>query len=353
MPRAWVEVDLGALEQNARTLTARARVPIIPMVKSDAYGVGAVEAACRLDRLDPWGFGVASVQEGAELRRAGIRRPILVFSPLLARQFTTVRAERLTPTLGEPADVAAWIEGGGGAWHLAIDTGINRSGIAWTRMAELCELVRALPPEGAFTHFHSAERGDDSMERQERRFRDALDALPDRPRMLHAENSAALERRAPSPWDVARPGLFLYGGSSGADAPIRPAPVAQLKAPVVELRDVPAGESVSYGATYRATRRRRVATIAAGYGDGVPRSLGNRGVALVGGRRVPIVGVVTMDMTMLDVSDVPCTVGDVATIIGRDGDDLLDVNDVARAAERSPYEVLVHLRLRAQRVYVG
>lgn len=351
--RAWIEIDLGALQQNAETMARRAGVPLIPMVKSDAYGLGAVEVSRRLERLDPWAFGVATTAEGIELRRAGIERRILIFTPLLADEFAAARAANLTPTLGEPAAIAAWVESGGGAWHLAIDTGMNRAGLTWQRVCEVSDLVRAHPPEGAFTHFHSAERNDGSMSEQERRFTEALAALPDRPRWLHADNSAALEQRSPSPWDLARPGLFLYGGASADNAAVRPVSVARLRAPIVEIREVAAGESVSYGATYRATAARTIATVAAGYGDGVRRSLGNRGHALVGDRRVPIVGVVTMDMTMLDVTGVRCAVGDQATLLGRDREEVLDVNDVARAAEASPYELLVHLRLRASRVYVG
>jgi alanine racemase len=278
-------------------------------------------------------------------------RPIVVFTPLLEESFAAARAARLTPGLGDPRAIARWVERGG-PWHLAIDTGMNRAGVAWDRAAELRELVAAHPPEGAFTHFHSAERNDGSALVQERRFEHALAALPTRPAVLHAENSPGIARRTPSPWTLVRPGVFLYGVGSGAGAGLTPEPVVHLRARVVETRMVCDGETVSYGGTYRAVGERRIATLAAGYADGYRRALGNRGTVLIGGRPAPVAGMVTMDMTMVDVTDVPCEVGDVATLIGRDGDALLDVETVARTADVSPYELLTGLRSRAARVYI-
>lgn len=352
LSRAWVEVDLGALTRNAGLLSARARAPLLPMIKADAYGLGAIRVARALETLDPWGFGVATVAEGAELRAAGCSRRIVVFTPLLPEDFTGARLHELTPTLGMPDVLAEWIRGGGGSWHLAIDTGMSRAGIPWDHIEDVETLARDHPPEGAFTHFHSAERADGSVEKQQERFLEAIARLPVRPPVLHTENSPALERMAPSPWDLCRPGVFLYGVGGGPGAAVRPEPVAHLRTRVVEVRDVPDGETVSYSATFYAEGTRRIATVAAGYADGVRRSLSNRGQALVRGTRVPIAGAVTMDMTMLDVTGHDCEVGDVATFIGRDGDDLLDVSTVASMADLSPYELLVGLRLRAERVYV-
>lgn len=352
MRRAWIEVDLGALRRNASLVAARCRVPLLPMVKAGAYGLGAVAVARALLDLKPWGFGVATVEEGAELRGAGIDCPIIVFTPVLPQSFVDIRRLALTPALGDPVALAHWIESGGGSWQLAIDTGMNRAGVRWDSIAEIVELVRRCPPQGAFTHFHSAERRDGSRELQERRFVSAVAALPVRPRYLHAENSPAIEDRGPSRWDLARPGVFLYGVSSRAEGDIAPLPVAHLRARVVEVRSVQDGESVSYGATWRARGRRRIATAAAGYADGVRRSLGNCGVALLHGQRVPIAGVVTMDMTMLDVTGVECAVGDVVTFLGRDGAAVLDPNEVAATAGASPYEILVGLGQRVPRLYL-
>lgn len=350
--RAWVEVDLGALKRNARRILERARVPLLPMVKSDAYGLGVSAVVRTLEGLEPWGYGVATVEEGGELRRLGIRRPVIVFTPLLAEELEGARALELTPTLGDAARISAWRSSGGGPWHLAIDTGMNRSGVAWDRVGELKDILATVPPEGAFTHFHSAERNDGSMALQQQRFREALAKLPAVPRYLHAENSPAVERQSPSPWSLARSGVFLYGGGGEAGAETAPECVASFHARIVDLRTIVAGDTVSYGATWTATGTRRIATAAAGYADGIRRCLGNRGHALVNGRRAPIVGVVTMDMAMLDVTDLDCGVGDVATFLGRQGQAELTLGDVAASGDLSPYELLVGLKLRAPRVYL-
>ena len=347
--RAWVEIDLGALQRNAAAIAQRARAPLLPMIKADAYGLGAIPVARVLEPLDPWGYGVATILEGLELRAAGIDRPILIFTPLASDELGDARAAGLTPSLARAGDITRWRAEGGGAWHLAIDTGMSRSGVRWDEVDELGGAIATCPPEGAYTHFHSAERNDPLVEQQEQRFRDAVATLPERPKILHVENSAAVALRDKSAWDCVRPGIFLYGVASGDGARLRPEPVVHLHARVLDLRRLGDGETVSYDATYRAVGERRIATLGIGYADGYPRSLSNRGGAMLGDRRVCIAGVVTMDMTMVDVTDVPCALGDVATLIGADA--AFDVAAVARTADMSPYELLTGLRNRIARVY--
>jgi len=344
---------LGALRRNGAALATRARVPLLAVIKADGYGLGAVRVAGALEPLDPWGFGVATVAEGIELRDAGVSRPILVLSPVLSEEYAAVRGASLRPSLGGASTIAEWARTGGGAWHLSIDTGMNRAGIPWTEIGALHDTLRDAVPEGAYTHFHSADLNDESTGEQLRRFRCALEALPSRPRYLHAENSPAIERGEASPWDLARPGVFLYGVGGGDGATMSPEPVAHLRARVIDLRTVSDGDTVSYGATWRARGTRRVATLGIGYADGYRRALSNRGVVLLNGQRVPVAGIVTMDMTMIDVTDAPCEIGDVATLIGRDGDDVLTVDDVAATAQVLSYELLVGLKLRVPRVYVN
>jgi len=350
--RAWVDVDLGALVRNGAALMRHAGVPLVPMVKADAYGLGAEACARALAALQPHAFGVATVREAEELRVAGIRQRIYVFSPLLPLDFAAARAALAVPTLGDPASIKAWVESGGTAWHLAIDTGMNRAGLRWDRIGEIADFVRDHPPEGAFTHFHSAERNDGSWELQERRFREALSAMPVKPVLLHAQNSAGIVRRGVSPWSFVRPGVFLYGVGSGDAAQLTPEPVVHVRARVLEVHDLEDGDTVSYTAAWRAVGRRRVATLGIGYADGYRRALGNRGPALLHGTRTTVAGVVTMDMTMIDVTDIACRPGDVATVIGKDGDACITVEDVATVADMmSPYEVLTGLRQRLPRVY--
>ncbi len=347
--RAWVDIDLGALVRNGETLARHAHVALLPMVKADAYGLGAIPVARALERVDPFGFGVATVAEGRELRSGGIARPILVFTPVLPADFAAMRALGLTPTLGDPMAIEAWIETGGVTWHLAIETGMSRAGVPWDRIGAVLDLVRRAPPAGAFTHFHSAECDDGSMEVQERRFADAVAALPQRPALLHAENSAGIVRRSPSPWDIVRPGVFLYGVSCGGA--LRSEPVAHVRARIVELRDVQPGESVSYGATWRAASSTRVATVGIGYADGYRRSLGNAGEVLLHGQRARVIGTVTMDMTMIDVTGIACDTGDVVTLMGAEGGELVSAADVGGACGLSPYEILTGLRQRLPRRY--
>ncbi|HEV7836808.1 MAG TPA: alanine racemase [Gemmatimonadaceae bacterium] len=353
LARARVEIDLGALRRNGAALARRAGVPLVPMIKADAYGLGAEAVFRALESLEPWGYGVATVDEGDQLREWGASRPVLVFTPLLERELARARSSRLTPTLGFPEEIEAWRRAGGGAWHLAIDTGMSRAGIPAREVEKIKHLLQLAPPEGAFTHFHSAELDDGSLAAQEKLFRAAIASLPSRPRLLHADNSAAIARKGRSEWDLVRPGIFLYGVGSGRSAALQPEPVVHLRAPIVEIRNLEAGESVSYGATLRVERAARIATLGVGYADGYPRSLGDGGSVLVGGTLAPVTGRVTMDMTMIDVTTVRCEVGDVATLIGRAGDTVLTVERVADDAGMSPYELLTGLRSRVERSYVG
>ena len=351
LARARVEIDLGALQRNGAAVARRAGVPLLPMIKADAYGLGAAAALRALERLEPWGFGVATIVEGEELRALGVSRPIVVFTPLLESELPRARSARLTPSLGYPNEIEAWRRAGGGNWHLSIDTGMSRAGIPWREIDDVAQLVQLAPPEGAFTHFHSAELDDGTLGIQEKRFREAISRLPSRPPLLHTDNSGAIARRGRSEWDLVRPGIFLYGVGSGSSAAIQPEPVVNLRAPVVEIRQLRSGDTVSYDATLRVDRAARIATLAVGYADGYPRSLSGVGSVLVGGTIAPVAGIVTMDMTMIDVSTVRCEVGDVVTLIGRSEGTMLTVERVADQAGISPYELLTGLRSRVERAY--
>lgn len=360
--RAWVDIDLGALQRNAAALRKHAGIPMLPMVKADAYGLGAERVTAALEKTNPWGYGVATVNEGKELRRFGIARSVLVFTPLLDSELEQAHDANLTPVLGSERELRAWSKFGA-AWHLAIDTGMNRAGLNWRdAMDPANPVIRAVKgesdikiskPDGVATHFHSAELDDGSREEQEARFNQVLGRFGFKPKLLHTDNSAAIARRGPASASFARPGVFLYGVGSGPSAAIQPEPVVTLAGRVIETRTIEPGDTVSYDATFRAKRKSRIATIAVGYADGYPRTLSNVGTASVRGRLVAIAGTVTMDMIMLDVTDAKCEVGDVAVLIGRDGPNLLTVESVADAGGISPYALLTGLRSRIERRYVG
>jgi len=354
LDRAWMDVDLEAIARNARTSQHRAGVPIIPMIKADAYGLGAERVAKALEPLEPYAYGIATITEGRALRRAGIIRPLIVFTPLLADEYPAARELALTPTLGSAEEITRWCEAGADQWQLSIDTGMSRAGVPWRETGALAPILERHPPAGAFTHFHSAELDDGSMAEQEQRFRDAIATLPARPPVLHTDASAAIVRHGRSEWDAIRPGIYLYGVGSGAGPELDPRPVVQVRARVVETRWIEPGDSVSYDATYRAESRRRIATIPMGYADGYPRALSNRGLALMSGGTVPIVGLVTMDMIMLDVTDTECQPGDEVTLIGSGArGQSIGFEELAKLAGMSYYEIMTGLGSRLERYYIG
>lgn len=346
--RAWIEVNLGNLVENARAVQAAAGgVPLLPMVKADAYGLGAVQCARALEALDPWGYGVATIPEGAALRRTGIARPIVVFTPAGESLLEEYHRHEFRAVLDDPGTVAVWDR----PFHLEIDTGMSRCGVRWT---ERERIARCASPhlEGVFTHLHSADTSPGSVADQMARFGEAIAALPERPPLVHVANSAGAWRLE-DPFDLARPGIFLYGGRAGPDLP-RPRAVAAVRATVVSVRTVSAGDSVSYGADWRAPVGTRIATLGIGYADGVPRSVVGSGCALIAGERRPIVGRVTMDFIMIDVgTDERIDVGDVATLIGATGADEITLDEFAGWADTISYEILVRLGPRLERRYRG
>jgi len=342
--RAWVDIDLGALKANARTVARTSGARLLPMVKANAYGLGIIPVAQALETLDPWGFGVASIEEGAELRSAGITRPIVVFTPLSAPLIDQHLAHSLRPSIGDVAALEAWLGQGSAPFHLELDTGMSRSGFRWTADTGWRERLRgAVGFEGCFTHFHSAEDDPASVHRQWQRFHQMLEALPARPPLVHAANSAAALQGHRYAGDAVRPGIFLYGGDVGGPAPET---VVRLRARVVAERIVRAGDSVSYGGSWTAPRDTRVATLAIGYADGMLRSLSNQGAVELQGHLAPVVGRVTMDCTMV-ATEVKVALGDVATVYGG----LVSLDDQARRAGSISYELLTSLGPRVQRRY--
>lgn len=351
--RTWIEVDLEAVRENARTVARRSGARLLPMVKADGYGLGAVAVAQALEPLEPWGFGVATGDEGRALREAGITRRILVFQP--APSLDACLRHELTPVLDSVSLVRDWQAlSGSRAFHLHVDTGMNREGIWWEEFTAAAATVGDSPGlEGACTHFHTAEHDPASVREQWGRFQTAVAALPRRPALLHAANSAAALEHPETAADLVRPGIFLYGGAVGEH---RPRPVVRWQARVVRWRWVAPGETVGYGATWSAERRALLVTLPVGYADGYRRSLSNRGEVLIGGARARVAGTVTMDYTMAalavqdadpeELSDCP------ATLLGEDErGESVTLDELAAAAGTISYEILTGLGPRVERVY--
>ncbi|HAM34699.1 MAG TPA: alanine racemase [Elusimicrobia bacterium] len=357
----WAEVHLGALQENLRRFRRRmpARTQILFVVKGNAYGHGAVECARAAQTCGgaEW-LGVSSVEEGVALREAGIRMPVLVLGSLYPFESFLAAVEfGLMPTVASLDSARRLVEvamrrGQRVGCHLKIETGMGRIGMSPAAVAGVSGYLaaqRLVDVDGAYTHFSCADGDRAFTLEQLRRFRGALGEI-DRAgfsvRLRHAANSAAALTLPAARLDLVRPGLAIYGLWRGFR------PVLSLKSKVVFLKTVRRGAAIGYGATYRARRATRVATVPVGYADGLCRRLSNRGRALLGGRRCPIIGTVSMDMLMLDATDVPqARVGDDVVLIGRQGREEISAGELAQAAGSIAYEVVAALTARVPRVY--
>jgi len=362
-----MEVRASSLRRNLARIRERvgADVALIPMVKADAYGLGVDRAIRALEPMDPWGWGVAAVEEGVALRALGADRPIVVFSPAPRGSLVDAVADGLIVSASDEGTLralgaAAERLGREASFQVEVDTGMGRAGFDWRQAtlwkAFVDEAVAAgLRWTGCYTHLHSADLEDvSSVRAQWERLQVVLSHLdpPEDDFMVHALNSAGALRCPEYAADAVRPGIFMYGGRAGAGLP-DPEPVASVHARVVFTRDAPPGSTVGYGATHRAHAWERWATVAIGYGDGLPRALGNRGRALVRGRSVGIIGRISMDVTVVNISDVPeVEVGDAVTFIGSDGAEEITVDEVADLVGTISYEILTGFTPRVRRVWV-
>ena len=367
--RAWVEIDLPAIDRNVGRIKQALppRVRYVAVVKANAYGHGMPEVATRLLQAGVDCFAVANVGEAARLREIGHDADILLLSPSLPGEMPRAVGLDLDVTLNSVAEAEALERCAASAGrkvrvHVKVDTGMGRAGVWHTEARGLIDFVRAakhLDWRGLFTHFSEADADTDFTAEQRRIFLALLAEVPadERARLLvHADNSAGLETfSAASPFNAVRIGLMQYGLPPSAGsflASLRPEPVLSFHARVVLVKDLPAGTAVSYNRTRVLTRASRVAIVAVGYGDGVPTAASNRGSFLLRGHRCPILGRVTMDQTIVDVTDVPgVAVGDVATILGAQGADRITVREFCAGADCIPWEALCTLTQRVQRVY--
>ena len=356
----WAEVDLAALVANLRRLRAKmpAGTRVMFVVKANAYGHGAAQCAlaAEIARAAEW-LGVSSVEEGLVLREAGVRLPILVLGSLYPFESVLAAvAHDLPPVVASlesarrVAEVALRLRRSISV-HVKVDTGMGRIGVrpeaAPALVRQLAE-IRVVRVQGIYTHLACGEDAAAFTSRQLQAFRRVVGILSReglRPPLVHAANSAGALRHPSSRFDMIRPGLAAYGLYPGFD------PVLSLKSKIVFLKMVPKGATVSYGATWRARRPRRVATLPIGYGDGYSRALSNRAEVLIGGRRCPVIGQVTMDQTMVDVTGVPSAqVGEDAVLIGRQGRERIEAAELARLCGTIPYETATALSSRVPRV---
>jgi len=382
--RTWAEVSLATLRDNFRVVQQHVGpdVAICAVVKADGYGHGATECALALEAEgSPW-LGVTDAAEGRALRAAGIWTRILLMTGIWKGEEDSIVAHNLTPTVWESWHVerlekAARKQQVTLPVHLKVDTGMNRLGAPPRALPQLCDKLAAcehLRLEGVSTHFASAEVLDaEETPRQMRLFEEALAMLEQRglhPTLVHTSNSAAVTAR-PDTWKtMVRPGILLYGyslptvrgGKTTAECALPLRPVLTWKTRVLTVKDIAAGEAVGYMGTYVTKERSRIAVVPVGYADGYPRLLSNRARVIVRGEYAPVVGRVSMDLTMVDVGRIPgVAVGDEVILIGSSGASssgagsstakTVDAVELAQLCESVPYEILCGISQRVPRVY--
>jgi alanine racemase len=364
----WVEVDLDRFAANLASIrrhTGPGR-EILLVAKADAYGHGAADMAAAAEREGVTQLGVATLHEGMQLRRSGNRLPIMAMSPLLAGEIPEAVRHTIDPSVCDLSfarglsDEAIQAEKAV-RFHVEIDTGMGRTGVhlheAEAFLIEACALP-GLRLASVYTHFPDADSRDLSFaEEQTRRFTELITKLRAKgieiPR-VHAANSAGTVNLPHALFDWVRVGLVAYGlHPTRDDAHLPVLPVMSFRSRLVQVRDLPAGANVSYGRACTLTKATRVGVVPVGYGHGYSWLLSNRGQMLVGGRRVPILGRVTMDLTMVDVSEVPdVAVGDEVVLFGEQQGATLAVEEIAAGSETLPYEILCTIGKRVTRLYV-
>ena len=365
----FAEIDLDLLASNYRAVErATGKAGMLPVLKANAYGHGLLPVARHLESLGAAGLAVAFLEEGALLREAGIRCPILVMGGIDVSQIPHFLRYDLTITassvekLREVNRTAAAM-GITARVHLKVDTGMGRIGMRPDTAPAMFRAgleARSVEVEGVYSHFASADRADPTQtRRQMERFLRALSFYPDRglplPK-LHIANSGAILQHPDSHLDLVRPGIILFGVYPSEEAPrtIDVAPVLTWKSRVVFFKVQPSGQPVGYGATWRPARNTRVVTVPVGYGDGYLHALSRQGQVLIGGRRRPIVGGVCMDQFMVDIgSEGEAYNGDEVVLIGRQGGETITATDLAGWAGTIPYEILTNINTRVDRRYLG
>lgn len=368
--RTWVEIDLDALEANLENV--RANLPpntkILAVVKANAYGHGAVKVSAFLqDKVDY--LAVASTDEALEIRKNGVDCPILILGHIPYGDYKFAVKYNLTVTVSDLTEAtllsqAAVKRGVNAKMHIAVDTGMSRIGFALNEASvEEIKKIKKLPNveiEGVFSHFAAADMVDKAYTNMQiEAFTAFLNMLKNAgitPEIKHLYNSAAIADLN-CPYDMVRQGIILYGLRPSDEVEFKnikkPTPVMAMKTHIVQIKTLEAGVSVSYGCTYKTTAQTRVATLCAGYADGVPRALSNNGGVLIRGKYAPIIGRVCMDQFMVDITNIPeAENGDTATIFGGDGDEYISVDDIAEKLGTIGYELVCNINSRVTRVYM-
>lgn len=361
----WVEIDLNKIENNfneIKKITSNRKV--ICVVKADAYGLGAHEIANKLSESSAYAFAVASMEEALDLRSSGITKPILVLGYVDTRNLTLASSNGIRITLFDKDFIKRLKEYKDEhvlSIHVKVDTGMHRLGISPEEVEEVFNELLSLKNviiEGIYTHFSSADVDREYTEHQIRKFDDVLLKLKAKNihvPVVHAANSATILNFRNAYYDAVRPGILLYGFSPNASIKLDSIyqPAVSLKTRIIKVTNLKKGERISYGGTYETDSDKTIATLPIGYADGVPRLLSNVGYVLVKGRKARIVGTITMDMMMIDVTNFPYIhPGNEVVIFGSQNGENISLEEFSSMAKTIPYEILTRLNKRIRRVYL-
>ena len=370
--RVKAVISLDAVEQNFREMRKNIAedTKMIAVVKADAYGHGAVPIAHLIEDHDYiWGFAAATAEEAVHLRQAGITKPILILGIVFDEYFPELVQYDIRPAVCEYDEAKklsdeAVLQNKTVHLHIALDTGMTRIGYAdIPESVEEIKKIAELPNleiEGMFTHFARADEYDRSpamvqLERYQDFSKRVEEAGVDIP-LHHCSNSAGIIRVPEANLSIVRAGITIYGIYPSSEVErdiVKLAPVMELKSHITYVKDVPAGAAISYGGTYVADKKRRVATIPVGYADGYPRQLSNKGWVLIHGKKAPILGRVCMDQFMADVTEIDnVKKGDEVTLLGRDGDEFISIEEMGDLCGRFSYEFACDISPRVPRVYI-
>ena len=370
--RVKAVISLDAVEQNFREMRKNIAedTKMIAVVKADAYGHGAVPIAHLIENHDYiWGFAAATAEEAVHLRQAGITKPILILGIVFDEYFPELVQYDIRPAVCEYDEAKklsdeAVLQNKTVHIHIALDTGMTRIGYAdIPESVEEIKKIAELPNleiEGMFTHFARADEYDRSpamvqLERYQDFSKRVEEAGVDIP-LHHCSNSAGIIRVPEANLSIVRAGITIYGIYPSSEVErdiVKLAPVMELKSHITYVKDVPAGAAISYGGTYVADKKKRVATIPVGYADGYPRQLSNKGWVLIHGKKAPILGRVCMDQFMADVTEIDnVKKGDEVTLLGREGDEFISIEEMGDLCGRFSYEFACDISPRVPRVYI-
>lgn len=370
--RVYARIDLDAIaynmEQMKRNLDSKTK--IMAVIKADGYGHGALQIAQMLNDVDYiWGFAVATLDEAVVLRTEGIRKPILVLGCVFPDQYmemlkNDIRMNVYTVEMAEEISQMAAREGMTAYMHIKLDTGMARLGfdISETSVDSIVRIsqMQNVCMEGIFTHFAKADETDKAFtQKQIKDFGWLVKQLKEKKVLFqyeHCANSAAIIDVKEANFDLVRAGISTYGLYPSEEVMkenVRLKPALVLKSHVAFVKEIEAGTPISYGGTFIAKEKMKIATIPVGYADGYPRNLSNIGYVLIRGKKAPIVGRVCMDQFMVDVTHIDgVSFGDVVTLIGTDGNETITVEDLSALSGRFNYEFICDLGKRIPRVYV-